>query len=89
MYKHINTAVLCTRLLVSRRNFCFLMEYEMYYFILVSSLCPFFSQMDTLAAETAESKVPSSCLTSAIIETLMTPVCIHILFVPQLQQTAK
>lgn len=32
MYKHINTAVLCIRLLVSRHSFCFLIEYEMYYF---------------------------------------------------------
>ncbi len=80
MYKHINTALLCSRLLISRRNFCFLIEYEMYYFILVSSLS-FFSQMDELAAEeTAESKVPNSCLTSATTERLMTTVSIHFFF---------
>lgn len=35
--------------------------------------------MEMRAAET-DSKVPSSCLTSATIENLMTTVCIHILF---------
>lgn len=34
MYKHINTAALYTRLLIARRNFCFLIEYEMYYLFL-------------------------------------------------------
>lgn len=77
MYKHINTAVLCTYLLISKHNFCFLIDYEMHYFVLVSSRSFCFSQREMLTAETAESKVPSSCLPSARVEKLMTTVCTH------------
>lgn len=74
MYKHINTALLSTWPHVSKHHFASLIEYEMYYFI--SSLSFFFSQMDVSSTDTTESKVPSSCPTSATMEELMTTVCI-------------
>lgn len=79
MHRHITTAVLCSRLLISRLNFCFVIECEMCYFILVSSLCSFFSLLNMLAADTEEFTVPSSCLTPATSERLMSTVCIQVL----------